>query len=283
MILVTGAAGQVGCSILHALRNMGKDVRAFVHREEHREKVINAGAKEVFAGDMNLEADLAAAFQGIDTVYYICSAQNPDEDEIGRKMIEIARTKKDLYFVYHSVLHSLLEEMPHHRKKQTVEKMLVESGLEYAILQPAVFMQMLMPAVFSVKEGGPAPQKFFRSDDTGMNFIDLDDFAEAAARIITNRGYAYGTYELAGSENISRTNLEEALSNVAGREVKTVFLEDPVFLKNAGIAPDTYRATTMLTMFRHYNTHSFTGNSMVFETIVGKKPKSLYEFFSIHL
>lgn len=283
MILVTGAGGQVGCSVIRALNRLGQGVRAFVHREENREKVLDAGATEVFVGDMNEECDLRTAFQGVDTVYYICSAQNPEEDEIGRKTIRIAREQGDVYFVYHSVLHALLEEMPHHKKKQNVEQMLVDSGLTYAIVQPAVFMQMLMPAVRVVKNGGPAPQKFYRNDDTRMNFIDMDDFAEAAAQIISSREYAFGTYELAGAENISRGDLEELLSRAAGRTVRTVFLEDAVFLKNAGIPPETYRAKTMLKMFHHYNIHSFLGNSRGFEMILGRTPMGLSDFIGRYL
>lgn len=283
MILVTGAGGLVGCAIIRALSRNGQRVRAFIHREETREKVLKAGAAEVFVGDMNEERDLAGAFQGIDTVYYICSAQNPEEDGIGRKMIDIAREQGEVYFVYHSVLHSLLEEMAHHKKKQIVEQMLVESGLTWAIVQPAVFMQMLMPAINVVKNGGPAPQKFFRNGETRMNFIDLDDFAEAAVRVITNRDYAYGTYELAGPENISRGDLEEVLSRAAGRTVKAVFSEDAVFLDNAKILPESYRAKTMLAMFGHYNTHSFTGNGKVFEMITGRKPRSLSDFVCAYL
>lgn len=283
MILITGAGGPVGCSVIRALKRRNQNVRAFVHREEHREKVLKAGATEVFVGDMNEECDLRAAFQGADTVYYICSAQNPEEDTIGRKMVHVAREQGDVYFVYHSVLHSLLEEMPHHRKKQNVEQMVVESGLTYAIVQPAVFMQMLMPALQVVKNGGPAPQKFYRNEDTRMNFIDMDDFAEAAAQIIISRDYAFATYELAGTENISRGDLEEILSRATGRLVRTAFLEDAVFLNHTKIPPESYRAKTMITMFHHYNTHSFLGSSRVFEMILGRKPISLSAFVGAHL
>lgn len=278
MILVTGAGGQVGCSVIRALSARGLDVRAFVHREETAEKVLGAGAKEVFVGDMTCPEDLTAAFRGIDTVYYICSAQNPAEDVIGRNMIRIARSQPDVYFVYHSVLHSLSADMPHHEKKQQVEKMLVDSGLMYAVVQPAVFMQMLTAAVRAVKNGGPAPQKFFTGDSTRMNFLDLRDFAEAAAIIIGSRDYAYGTYELAGPRNCSRRDLEEAFTQAAGRPVSTVYLEDAVFLERSGNPPDTYSGKTLLKMFAHYNAHGFQGNDRVFRMITGRKPRTVTDF-----
>lgn len=127
---------------------------------------------------MNEEEDLASAFRGVEAVYFICPAADPNEDAIGKKMIQAAQARGNVYFVYHSVLHSVLQDMPHHQKKLHVEQMLVDSGLVYTIVQPAVFMQMLMPAVKSVRGGGPLIQKFFLTNDTRMNLLHLDDLGE---------------------------------------------------------------------------------------------------------
>lgn len=81
--------------------------------------------------------------KGIDTVYYICNTANPKEDEIGAHLIEITKGMDNITFIYHLVMHSLLSEMPHNDRKRKVEKMLVDSGIPYIIIQPTVFMQML--------------------------------------------------------------------------------------------------------------------------------------------
>ena len=76
-----------------------------------------------------------------------------------------------------------------------MEKPLVDSGIPYVILQPTVFMQMLTPAIQAVKHGGPVVQKFYTSDRTKMSYVDMADYAEAAAEIIDSGAYTYGTYE----------------------------------------------------------------------------------------
>ncbi|MEJ7400682.1 hypothetical protein WL291_11750, partial [Staphylococcus epidermidis] len=81
----------------------------------------------------------------------------------------------------------VLQDMPHHKRKLHTEQLVVDSGLDFAIIQPAVFMQMLMPAVKSVQSGGPMLQKFFTSDETQMSLVDMEDFAEAAAVILSNK------------------------------------------------------------------------------------------------
>ena len=136
------------------------------------------------------------AMKGIDTVYYICNAANPNEDEIGMRLINIAKREGNITFIYHSVMHALLCDIPHHKRKQSVEKNLVDSGLPYVILQPAVFVQMLAPGIQSVKSGGPFFQKFYTSDHTKMSFVDINDYAESAAEIIARGSFVYGTYEL---------------------------------------------------------------------------------------
>lgn len=163
MVLVTGASGQVGKHLLRALSAKGIEPRAFIHSKKNEEAVLAEGAAEVFIGDLTSRQDAANAMKGVDTVYFICNAFNPQEDEIGANLIDIAKSIGNITFIYHSVMHSLLSDMPHHQRKQKVEKTLVDSGIPYVIIQPTVFMQMLTPAIQSVKNGGPFVQKFYTS------------------------------------------------------------------------------------------------------------------------
>lgn len=88
----------------------------------------------MFVGDLASREDAAAAMNGVDAVYYICNTANLQEDEIGAWLIETAKEAGNITFYYHSVLHSLLSDMPHHKRKQAVEKALVDSGLPYVII-----------------------------------------------------------------------------------------------------------------------------------------------------
>lgn len=69
----------------------------------------------------------------------------------------------DIYFVYHFVMHSVFSDMSHCSKKLHMEQMLIDSGLDYAIVQPAVFMHMFTRAIDSVKNGGPILQNSTRT------------------------------------------------------------------------------------------------------------------------
>ena len=278
MVLITGASGQVGCSVIQALSKKGIKTKAFIHNMSNSEKVKNAGATEVCVGDMTKEEDLREAFHGVDSVYYICSAANPNEDKIGAIMIKIAKEMENIYFVYHSVLHSVLQDMPHHKRKLHVEQLVVDSGLEYTIIQPAVFMQMLIPPMKSVQNGGPLLQKFYTTNDTQMSFVDMEDFAEAVAIIFSSRDYLNGTFELCGKGCCSLQDMEAIFSEVAGRTVKSEFISDEAFLAPTNMERTGYQAQTLLTMFRHYNEHSFRGNSITLAHILEREPNGLRQF-----
>ena len=278
MVLVTGAGGQVGKHLLQALSAKGISSRAWIHNERNKEAVLAAGAKEVYIGDLNSREDAVEAINGIDTVYFICNTANPHEDEIGAHLIEMAKEKGNITFIYHSVIHSLLSEMPHHQKKQAVERTLVDSGIPYIIIQPAVFMQMLTPAIQSIKSGGPFVQKFYISNQSKMSYVDMKDYAEAAAKMIASGAYTYGTYEFCSEGAYSRTDMENILSDLTGRRITSAFISDENFLEASHNTADSYQGKTLLTMFRHYNGSSFCGNAFTLTQILGRSPITIREY-----
>lgn len=278
MVLVTGAGGQVGIHLLKALSAKGIYTRAWIHNEQQKEAVLTAGATEVYVGDLTLYKDAVEAMKGINTVYYICNTANPKEDEIGRNLIEIAKELGNVTFVYHSVMHSLLSDMPHHKRKLMVEKILVDSGIPYVIIQPAVFVQMLNPSIQSVKNGGAFIQKFYTSSHTKMSYVDMNDYAEAAAEIIASGTYTYGTYEFCNDGSYSPSDMENMLSEMVGRKVTSSFINDEDFLKTVHMSPDSYEGQTLLTMFQHYNKNSFCGNGFVLTQILKRPPVTIHEY-----
>lgn len=257
----------------------GIETRAWIHNKRNEEAVLTEGATEVYVGDLTSREDAVKAMNGIDTVYFICNAFNPQEDEIGANLIEIAKSIGNITFIYHSVMHSLLSDMPHHKRKHKVEKNLVDSGIPYVIIQPTVFMQMLTPGIQSAKNGGPFVQKFYTCEQTKMSFVDMKDYADAAAEIVASGAYTYGTYELCSKGAYSLSDIEEILSELLGRKVTSTFISDTAFLAAAHRDPDSYAGQTALAMFRHYNEKGFCGNSFTLTQILERNPVSINEYF----
>ncbi|WP_455539684.1 SDR family oxidoreductase [Terrisporobacter sp.] len=281
MILVTGANGQTGRAIIKALLSKGEKIRAFVHRSEQIEQIKSLGDIEVIAGDMMDEKTVDEAMIGVNAVYHICSALNPYEVEIGKILINSAKSANVEHFVYHSVLHSVLQDMPHHQKKLMVEQYLVNSQLPYTIIQPAVIMQNILEAWNLLSQKGIFSQKFFTKEDTRMCMVDLEDVAEAVAIILTTPGHISATYELCGPENLSLENMLLAMENNFGHEIKVVTPSDEEFaaqMKKFGVGD--FKINGLLKMFNHYNEYGFVGNANVLSWILGRKPTDFSSFIS---
>lgn len=279
MILVTGANGQTGRAIIRTLLKKGQKVRAFVHKQEQINEMKALGAIEVFVGDMMNQSSVNSAYNGVSAVYHICSALNPYEVEIGKIAIGAAKTANISHFIYHSVLHSVLQEMPHHQKKLIVEELVVSSGIPYTIIQPSVFMQNILETWDILFREGIFQQKFFTNNETKMCFLDLDDLAEAVSVIVLNQDYFGATFELCGPENLSLSDMVKILQKELNRKIEVKTPSDELMaeqLKKYGASE--YRVSTLLKMFHHYNSHGFIGNSKVLSCIIDKKPNDLSTF-----
>ena len=279
MILITGANGQTGRAIIKALLSKGEQIRAFVHKPDQIQEIKLLGAMEVVAGDIMDQKAVDEAFMGVSAVYHICSALNPHEVEIGQRVINAACLAKVEHFVYHSVLHSVLQDMPHHQKKLMVEEILVNSGIPNTIIQPAVFMQNLLESWKPLNEKGVFRQKFFTTPETRMCMVDLEDIAEAASIILTSPSHIGATYELCGPDNLSLSDMISVIEQHFGREIKVETPTDEMFaaqLRKFGAGD--YRVNTLLKMFQHYNDHGFIGNSNILTWILGRKPNNLSDF-----
>jgi NAD(P)H dehydrogenase (quinone) len=277
MILVTGASGKTGQAVVAALVRAGAATRALVRRPSQVERMTGLGAREVVTADLALIPELRRAAEGIRAVYHICPNVHPDEVEIGRAVIAAAREAGVEHFVLHSVLHPQTEQMPHHWNKLRVEEALLESGLNFTILQPAAYMQNLLAGWRLITEGGILRNPY--PVETRLSLVALEDVAEAAAIVLTQPGHTGATYELAGTPPLTQTEVAAVFGEALGRPVRAE--AEPIEAwelraRTAGLG-DHQRAT-LIQMFRYYGRHGLIGNPNTLAWLLGRSPTSLVEF-----
>jgi NAD(P)H dehydrogenase (quinone) len=277
VILVTGAAGKTGRAIIRALAATGAAVRALVHRPEQVQPVEELGAGEVLVGDMRLPATMDPASRGVRAVYHICPNVSPDEVAIGQVAIAAARSAGVRHFVYHSVLHPQTETMPHHWQKLRVEEWLFESGLSYTILQPAAYMQNVLAHWDQILQQGVYPVPYAVATRVGM--VDLEDVAAAAAIVLTEPGHAGATYELAGPEALSQTEMATLLGQELGRPVHARVVSLAAWEHSARASGlGDYQVQTLVEMFRYYQRYGFWGNPRVLGWLLQRPPTTFGAF-----
>jgi len=252
-------------------------VRALVRRREQAEGLRALGAREASVGDLCKPGDVGRAMAGARAVYHICPNVHPEEVAIGQVAIEAAREAGVELFVYHSVLHPQVEAMPHHWQKMRVEEQLFASGLDYVIAQPAAYMQNVLGQWDRVVSEGVYAVPY--GTETQLGMVDLEDVAEAAAEVLTEPGHAGATYELAGPEALTQTQVAEVLGRQLGRRVEARQVPLETWAQQAretGLGD--YQVETLLRMFRYYDRHGFWGNPRVLGCLLGRTPARFEAF-----
>jgi uncharacterized protein YbjT (DUF2867 family) len=276
-ILVTGAAGRTGRRMVKALTERGSQVRAFVRCPAAGEELRAFGVGEVVVGDLLDAGSVAAAMEGAGQVLHICPPMHPHEDAIARGMIADAMDAKVERLVLYSVLHPLLTDVPHHARKLEAERALVGSGLAYTILQPGRYMQQLVPIWKNVLATRVHSMPFATS--ARFSVVDLDDLAQATARIMTEGGHEAATYQLAGPQALSQDDMARILSELLGRPIRAQAksLED-MRREAAAAGMPAERIETMCRMNAHYDAHGLVGNPKVLSWLLERPPTSFREF-----
>lgn len=217
MILVTGATGNAGGTVLKEVLKIGKPVRA-MYRSPQDAAHVPAGARSVIA-DFADRPSLGRALAGVDTVYLVCSPV-PELVDLEGNMVDACVDAG----VRHVVLNSALgagdypKSFPSWHRR--VEDKIEASGLEYTILRPNSFMQNIL--TYYAPDIRTQGAFYGAMGNARISFIDVRDLAAVAAKALTSPGHAGKTYELNGPEALSYAEVAERVSRASGRNVRYV-------------------------------------------------------------
>ncbi len=238
------------------------------------------GATRIVVGDLQDEAALGQALQGVRAVYHIPPNMHPEELAIGQRLLRMARSVGVERFVYHSVLHPQTEKMPHHWQKLRVEEALFEAGLDFTILQPAVYMENWLAQRDAIRQGRYAVPY---AAETRLSLVALADVADAAATVLCAEDHAGATYELVGTPPLSQHEVAGVFTAVLGYPVKVEVVPRAVWREwavTAGLS--AYAVETLLAMFAYYEAFGLVGNPHVLRWLVGREPMTPAAFVQAH-
>jgi len=138
MILITGASGSVGKTVLQEAIGKESKVRAMYRSREEAAKAPS-GCEPVLA-DYSDKQSLRKALDGVASVYVVCSPI-PQLVELESNALNVCKESG----VKHVVLNSALGAGDYPRSfpswHRKVEDKLKETGVSYTILRPNVFLQ----------------------------------------------------------------------------------------------------------------------------------------------
>lgn len=275
-VLMVGATGKYASLVVPELKQRGVTVRAMIRNENKSVAARQQGADEIAIADFRDSASLRAAASGVDGVFHINPAFAPDEAELGVAMVEAAKASDVRKFVFSSVIHPSISKLSNHAAKRPVEEALYESGMEFTVLQPTMFMQNFNGSWSAVLEHGSFSLPY--SKQVKASYVDYRDVAQAAAIALTGDKLSFGTFELCSPGMVNRVELAALMSEALGH---TIEAGEPAFeewVQTAQI-PDGVIRESLERMYANYDRYGFPGgNSLVLQAILGREPRSLKQY-----
>jgi uncharacterized protein YbjT (DUF2867 family) len=279
MILVTGATGNTGSQVVHALRRRGVSVRAFVRDEERARARLGDGV-DLALGDLADAASVARALEGVDALFLSC-ADDPRRVGWEAAAIDAARAAG----VGRIVKLSTIGAAPgapvafwdwHGR----VEEHVRESGVPAVVLRSSFSMSNLLAEAGRIAIDGRivAPAGGAR-----IAMIDPYDVGEAAASILTGGGEDGATYELTGPAALTYEDVARELSSVVGRSVEFVAVSDDD-ARSAMVAAGLpeFVADQVVAIFGQLRAGVASAVTGTVESLTGRPPRGIAHFLRDH-
>ena len=275
-VLMVGATGEFAGLVLPELRKRGATVRALIRSEDKAEAARKLGADETVVGDLTDAASLRKAAEGTDGVFHLGPGFAPQEAQMGVAMVEAAKAAGARKFVFSGVIHPALSKLTNHQAKLPVEEALYESGLDFTVLQPTMFMQNLKAGWPQVLQTGRFALPF--SKDLPVSYVDYRDVAEAAAMALTSDKLSYGTFELCAQGMVTRTQIAAMMAQAAGKQIEAAEVDFDHWAEPAKIPSGPLR-DGLSRMYRDYDRYGFPGgNALILRSILEREPRTLQQF-----
>ena len=115
--------------------------------------------------------------------------------------------------------------------------------------------------------------------ETRLSLVDLEDVAEAAARVLTDVGHSGASYELAGTLPLSQIEIAEAFGRALNKTIRAEAEAIESWKQRARDAGmNDYSRETLVKMFRAYARDGLKGNPNLLGWLLGRPATSLAAF-----
>lgn len=236
-ILVIGATGNQGGSVINALEKTNFSIRALVRKNDPQSEKIQTLRKrnvEIVEGDLDDFSSLVRAMKGAYGVFSVLNFQNggvEKEEERGKRVADAAKEAGIQHFIYSSVGGAERNSgVPHFESKWHVEEHIRELGIPYSIVRPTTFMTNLMeqPAIMrfialSMSKGTIATKP--------LQMIAVEDIGNWVTHMFLHpKTYLGQAVEIAG-DAVTFDKMIAAYKKVYGRTPASIKLPGSLFSK----------------------------------------------------
>lgn len=216
-ILVTGATGTIGSSVVRMLADKDVSVRAMTRNPEDAGWLGDLNI-ELVQGDFLAPETVASALQGIETAFLL----SPNVKRMAEMQSNFVAAA-DQEGIEHIVKLSAAGANPTSswdiaRWHGKVEEEIDNSDIEQTFIRPVSYMQNLLDDVETIQSDG-----FFARatpPDSRINVVDTRDVAQVAVESLLDNRHRGEIYKPTGPEPITFEQMARVLSTVTGTSVE---------------------------------------------------------------
>ncbi|MFG6687838.1 SDR family oxidoreductase [Mariniflexile sp. HNIBRBA6329] len=211
---ITGATGQLGRLVVNELKKRGYNnhLVALVRSTEKAED-LEIETREF---DYDNQKSLEKGLQGIDRLVFISANEIGQRVRQHKNVIEAAKKSNVNWIVYTSLLKADTSSVNLAGEHLATEQELKASNIDYTILRNGWYTENYTASIPSAIKNGA----FIGSAGNGkISSAARLDYAEALAVVITNEQNKGQTFELAGDNSYTLTDLAKEISKQTGKDI----------------------------------------------------------------
>ncbi|WP_372773420.1 SDR family oxidoreductase [Pantoea sp. WEP] len=227
MIAITGATGQLGRLVINALLKKvpASEIIAVVRSPEKAQDLQALGVA-LRTADYNQPQTLQGAFAGVQKVLLISSSEVGQREAQHRAVIDAAKAAGVSFIAYTSLLHADTSPLGLGVEHRATEALLQASGIPYALLRNGWYSENYAASIAPAL----AHHAFIGAAGNGrIASAAREDYAAAAAEVISRDDQAGKVYELAGDDSYTLAEFSAEIARQYGEQVEYVNLPPAEF------------------------------------------------------
>ncbi len=276
MILVTGATGQLGSSVISQLNKVSsKDQFAIFARDEKKAIKYKEQGIEVRLGDFNEISSLGHAFEGI-TKLLLISTMEFNRFEQHKNVIDAEKIAGVKHIIYTGLAIQDIETSNVKDLMQShfdTEKYIQASGLDFTFVRNTMYTdaipQIIGEAVFDTGI-------YLSGGDGKVPYTLRREMGEAIANILVQDNHENKTYNITGDIAYSYADIAQTLGELSHKKIDYIDLDETVY--------EQFLIDLHLPEFLVYLTkgtvvdikqHQYEVNNSDLKTLLGRPPLDL--------
>lgn len=230
MILVVGATGQLGRTVVKDLLRQKRSVRILVRPGSDYDPLVRAGARAVF-GDIKAPITLLDALRGVETLITTAnSSQRGGEDNVqnvdligNRHLVNSAKTSGVKHFIFVSSARADDKgQSPFLQAKKKTENHLIQSGMNYTIVAPEPIMEKWFSTTIAPALKANRPVNIIGAGNRRHSFVSIFDVASFITASVGNTSTRNSYLPVGGPKAISWSDVIGTFESLLGKRIPIV-------------------------------------------------------------